>query len=197
MPYCSFPVTRLCPILPLLLFCLCDLRPAFAQNLPEGAVRRSGSFRLSLDSTVFFNYYELKDSLALGKFAAKAKQTNFPVVVIKQPVFDPLLALFQNQEALVDSLLRIEEKYMALDDIQQEKVKQLEQLVAVQKERAENYRELSDTMCNTNKELSAQMDQALKVAKDCNNGKVRKQWLIGILGGAVGFSVAGLIALVK
>lgn len=171
---------------------------AKAQNLPEGALRRYGSFRMTPDTTVvYFNYYELKDSITLQNFAKKAKQSNFPVVVIKQPVFDPLLALFQNQEALVDSLLRLDKKNDELGATQQQKVKQLEQLVNLQQERAENYRTLTDDLCNTNKALSAQLDQALKVAKDCNNGKVRKQWLVGILGGAVGFSVAGLIALVK
>ena len=152
------------------------------------------SFSEDADSV---SYTEVLDSAALRTFAERIDVRHFPVCVVKKPVVGPFINLVRNYGAQIEGYKLLEEHYKTLDTIQTEKLRQTEHLVALQKERVENYRSLSNDLLLTNKELSTQLDQALKVASDCNKGKVRKQWRMAILGGAVGFSVASLIAIIK
>lgn len=143
------------------------------------------------------SYMEVRDSTAFRTLVDLIEVRHFPVCVVKKPIVGPFINLLQNYEVQLEGYKMLEQQYKSMDTIQNNKLHQMGQLVVLEKERTENYRTLSNDMCNTNKELSTQLGQALQVAKSCNNGKVRKQWLVGILGGAVGFSVATLIALVK
>ena len=143
------------------------------------------------------SYLEVRDSAAFQTLAELIDARHFPLCVVKKPVVGPFISLVQNYESQLDQYKLLEQHYKTLDTIQNDKLKQMEQLVALQKDRAENYRQLADDLTGTNKELSTQLDQALKTAKDCNNTKVKKQWRMAILGGAVGFSVASLIALIN
>lgn len=182
----------------MLLFSLLTGHFVYAQDteLDRGIILHKIKLSFS-DKADSVSYTEVQDSAAFRTLAEQIEVRHFPLCVVKKPVVGPFISLVQNYEAQLEGYKLLEQHYKTLDTIQNEKLKQMEQLVALQKERAENYRTLSDDLVKTNKELSTQLDQALSVAKDCNNTKVKKQWRMAILGGVVGFSVASLIALAK
>lgn len=165
-------------------------------ELEDGIVQRQVKLNLGGDKTDTLTYLEVRDSAALDTLADLLGAENFPLSIIKKPVIDPFFDLILNYESQLDDYRQLEQHYKTLDGIQIEKINQVNQIIKLQNERVENYRLLSEDLRTTNKELSAQLDQALAVAKTCNNDKVKKQWRIAILGGAVGFSVASLIALI-
>lgn len=168
-----------------------------ATKLPEGVIQREAKFKMSVDSTASFTYYEVRDTLGLRNFAKKAKQGSFPLIVLKKPVFDPFFDLVLNLESELDACHLLQRHYMALDTVHQQKIAQLNALDSIQNKRIDNFRNLSEDLRKSNIELSKQVTMALETAKTCENKKVKGKIWFAILGGAVGFSVAGLIALVK
>ena len=168
--------------------------------LDGGIIKNKVALSFSEGKTDSVTYFEIRDSAAftsLQNVIHPENAKNFPLCSVKMNVVGPFISLVQNYESQLDSYKNLEQQYKSLDTIQNNKLLQMEQLVNLQKERAANYQDLANNLRSSNAELSSQLDQALKVAKDCNNGKVRKQVLVAILGGAVGFSIASLIALVK
>lgn len=175
---------------------------AMAQGivLDGGIVKNKVALSFSEGKKDSVTYFEIRDSTAFASLQNVIRPDNpknYPLCVVKMNVVGPFISLVQNYESQLESYKTLEQEYKDLDTIQQKKIAQLDQIIKLQETRADNYKALSENLRTTNNELSAQLDQSLKIAKDCNNSKVRKQVLVGIIGGAVGFSIASLIALVK
>ena len=183
-----------------ILFLSAPLVNAQGIMLDGGIIKNKVALSFSEGKTDSVTYFEIRDSAAyvsLGNIVRPDNPKNFPLCVVKMNVVGPFISLVQNYESQLDSYKSLEQHYKGLDTIQQQKIAQLDQIIKLQETRADNYKALSENLRTTNQELSAQLDQSLKIAKDCNNSKVRKQLLVGVIGGAVGFSIASLIALVK
>lgn len=171
--------------------------PALAQadKKQDGVFERKTQFRMSGDSVVSFYFYEVRDSAALRNL--KIRSEHFPISILKKPVLDPFFDLVQGYEAQLFEYHNMDKQQRFIDSVQVLKIQKLEQLVELQKERVDNYRQLTDDLRQNNSQLSAQVNSAVNIAeKQQKNRRLKMIWT-GILGGAVGFSVAGLIALVR
>lgn len=163
-----------------------------SQKLADGVFQRQVRFTLARDSVVTFSTYEVRDSAAFR--ALKIHETNFPVTIVKKPVVDPFFDLVLQYEAQLAEYQRLDKSYISLDSVQREKIVQLQRLTEIQNERVENYRKLADDMSSANAKISQQLNDALDLAKECNKGKVHKRLWAALVGGGVGFTLAGLIA---
>lgn len=171
--------------------------PLFGQadKKQDGVFERKTQFRMTGDSVVSFYFYEVRDSTAFRNL--KVKNEHFPVSILKKPVLDPFFDLVQGYEAQLFEYRNLDKQQRFVDSVQVLKIQKLEQVVALQKERVDNYRQLTDDLCQTNSQLSQQLNNAVNLTeKQQKNRRLKMVWT-GILGGAVGFSVASLIALVK
>lgn len=195
----KFVLQNICSALSLILF-VGQLAIAQGVVMDGGIVKNKVALSFSEGKKDSVTFFEIRDSTAFSSLQSVIhpdNPKNFPLCVVKMNVVGPFISLVQNYESQLDSYKSLEQQYKELDTIQNKKIEQLNQIITLQETRANNYMELSNNLRGTNMELSTQLDNALKIAKDCNNGKVRKQVLVGIIGGAVGFSIASLIALVK
>ena len=167
----------------------------FCQKLGEGIYQKQGDFKVSKDATITYDYIEVLDTSAFRKLTARMRPENFPINIIKKPVFDPIVDLMVQYDSQLDEYVQLEKHYMTLDSINALKIAELVKLNDIQNKRVDNYKQMSEDLRVSNKDLNEQLTGALKIAKDCNNGKVRRQIWTGVLGGAVGFTVGALITL--
>ena len=168
---------------------------AQAQNPINGVAERKVNLLLKSDA-IMFDYLEVRDTQAFRQLMTKLNNpANYPLSIVKKPVFDPLLKMIEDYDAELDEYKQLDKHQVVLDGISQQKIAELVKLDSLQNKRIENFKNLTEELKSTNSQLSEQLKNALGVAKECNNGKVRKQLWTGVLGGAVGFSVATLIAL--
>ncbi len=183
----------------LLGFIVSALLPVQAQEQQQSVINGVSSRKVNLllkNDAVSFDYLEVRDTQAFRQLMTRLNNpANYPLSIVKKPVFDPLLKLIEDYDVEIDEYKQLDRHHVTLDSISQLKIGELVKLDALQNSRIENLKKLTDDLKDTNAQLSTQLDNALKVAKECNNGKVRKQLWTGVLGGAVGFSVATLIAL--
>lgn len=167
------------------------------QQLEKGIYQRKVSLRLTPVRTDTLRYLEVKDSNALKLTIELLEPSNYPLSIVKKPVMDPFFDLLQNYETQIDDCRQLENAFKTLDNIQQSKIRELVKLDSLQKERIKNYQYLVEEMRTTNINLSKQFNESVDIARKAYKAKVIKSVWAGVLGGAVGFSVAGLIALVK
>lgn len=170
---------------------------ATAQILRDGVVQRQVRLLLKPGQHDTLHYFEVRDSAALLWVAHNLRPENYPVSVVKKPVIDPFFDLIQHYEAQLDNYRILDRGNITLDSIQQLKIAQLERLNDIQNQRVANYKQLSDDMVAANTLLNGQLNQALDLAKGCNQGKVRKRLWSAAVGAGVGFTLAGLIAFLK
>ena len=154
--------------------------------------QRQVRFTLAHDSVVTFSTYEVRDSTAFR--ALKIHEKNFPVTIIKKPVVDPFFDLVLQYEAQLSEYQKLDKGFVSLDSVQREKTVQLQRLTEIQGMRVENYKKLTEDMDSANAKLSQQLNEALDLAKACNKSKVSKRLWAALVGGGVGFTLAGLIA---
>ena len=168
----------------------------FCQKISDGLYQKQGKFKISNDSTATFEYLEVQDTVAFKKLTQRMRPENFPISVIKKPVFDPFVDLVQQYESQLDEYMQLEKHYITLDSINGRKIEELNQLNVIQSKRVDNYKQMADDLRINNRELSEQLTQSLKIAKECNSAKIRKQLWTGVLGGAIGFTVGALITFI-
>ena len=179
----------------LLGFIVSTMPLAQAQEPINGVASRKVNLLLKNDA-VSFDYLEVRDTQAFRQLMTRLNNpANYPLSIVKKPVFDPLLSLIEDYDVELDEYKQLDKHQVTLDSISQLKIAQLVELDALQNKRIENLKKLTEDLKDTNGQLSVQLKNALDVAKECNNGKVRGKLWTGVLGGAVGFSVATLIAL--
>jgi ElaB/YqjD/DUF883 family membrane-anchored ribosome-binding protein len=176
--------------------CLCVGPSVFSQKIGEGIFQKQGKFKISNDSTATFEYLEIQDTGAFRRLTSRMRPENFPISVVKKPVFDPFVDLIQQYESQLDEYIQLEKYYITLDSINGRKMEELNQLNNLQSKRVDNYKLMADDLRASQKEMSDQLTQSLKIAKDCNSAKVRKQVWTAVLGGAVGFTVGALITFI-
>ncbi|MBL7814632.1 MAG: hypothetical protein JNL70_06470 [Saprospiraceae bacterium] len=160
-----------------------------------GVAERKVNLLLKGDA-ITFDYLEVRDTQAFRQLMQRLNNpSNYPLSIVKKPVFDPLLKLVEDYDAQLNEYKQLDKQHDVIDGINQEKIHQLVKLDSIQNKRIENFKNLTDEMRATNAQLNEQLTRSLADLKKCNDGKVRKHIWTGVLGGAVGFSVATLIAL--
>jgi len=181
----------------LLFLALVTQAPLQAQRIDEGVFLRNVPINLSTGNRDTIRYLEVKDSFALIRLIKVLRPENYPISTIKKPVLDPFFDLILQYEAQLDDYRLLDHHHLTLDTIQQTKITELKKVISLQEERVGNFKKLNEDLIQVNGQLNQQLNQALNIAKDCNKGKVRKQWLTAILGAGVGFSIAGIITSFK
>ena len=170
-------------------------------NVLQGQIKIEGVFdkkaNLLLNKeAITFSYIEVRDTQAFRQLMQRLNNpSNYPLSIVKKPVFDPVIQLIQDQDAQLDHYQQIERHYITLDSINQQKIMQLVKLDSIQNKRVENFKHLSEELQMTNRQLSQKINESVEIAEKLNKGRVRKHVWTGLLGGAVGFSVATLVAL--
>ena len=165
------------------------------KEVVEGVFDKKANLLLNTD-TIYFSYLEVRDSFAFRRLTKIIKKPdNFPLSIVKKGVFDKYIALVQKYDGQVDQYEQLVKHYATLDTINQMKIKELVRLDSIQNKRVENFKNLSEELKSSNKEVNDQLKDALDIAKGINRGRVRRQLWTATIGGAVGFSVATLIAL--
>jgi catalase len=161
----------------------------------DGIFEKKANLLLNKE-TIDFSYIEVRDTQAFRQLTQRLNNpSNYPLSIVKKPVFDPLIQLVQEQDAQLDHYQQVERHYITLDSINQQKIMQLIKLDSIQNKRVENFRQLSEELQTTNSQLSKKINEAVDLTEKANQGRLRKQVWTGFLGGAVGFSVATLVAL--
>lgn len=168
-----------------------------AQRIDDGVFQRKVPINLSASNRDTIRYLEIKDSVALIKLIKILRPENYPVSTIKKPVLDPFFDLILQYESQLDDYRQLDHHQNTLDSIQQMKIAELKQVIQLQEGRVANFIQLNKDLTEVNTQLNQQLNQALVIAKECNKGKVKKQWLTAILGAGVGFSLAGIITSFK
>ena len=166
-----------------------------AQNLMEGVVEKKVNLMLKT-GPITFDYLEVRDTTAFKQLMLKLNHSsNYPLSIVKKPVFIPLIRLVHEYDDQINEYKQLDKHHITLDSINQLKITELVKLDSLQNKRIENFKNLTDEMRATNGQLNEQLTRSLVDLKNCNAGAVRKKLWPAILGGAVGFSVATLIAL--
>lgn len=181
----------------LLLFALFGHFTLQAQHNQMGIIERSTTINLNAEDRDTIHYLEVKDSVALIRAIKLINSRNYPISIIKKPVLDPFFDLVMQYEAQLDEYRLLDHHQLILDSIQQIKITELKQIINIQEGRVANFKKLSEDLTDINTQLNGQLNQAMAVAKECNKGKVRRQWLTALLGAGVGFSVATIITAFK
>ena len=167
-----------------------------AQSLPEGVFQRQAY--LHLDSTAdTIVYLEVRDAVALKLLGDKLRPENYPISIIKKPVLDPFFELILQYESQLDDCQLLSHHFSTLDTIQQEKELELKKVIRLQEDRVNNYKKLNEDLSQANTQLNSLLSNTLEIAKDGTRHRVKKQWLVAVLGAGVGFSIAGIITSFK
>jgi hypothetical protein len=169
-----------------------------AQNeKTTGIYERQLKVSINKDS-VSIAYLNVPDSIALARVIQKLKPENYPLSVIKKPVFDPFVDLTQNYESRLDEYEQLVRHYTVLDSIHQQKEERWKQLELLQTMRIDQCKTLNNDLLAINREMSQQVTDMTKVAKEANKGKFWNSGWSAVLGGTAGFALGILIgALVK
>jgi hypothetical protein len=163
----------------------------------SGIYERQLKVHINKDS-VSIAYLNVPDSFSLAKVIQKLKPENYPLSIIKKPVFDPFVDLTQQYESRIDEYEQLTRHYTVLDSIHMQKEERWKQLEVLQTMRIDQCKTLNNDLVAINREMSQQVMDLTKVAKDANKGKFWSSSWSAVLGGTAGFAIGILIgALVK
>lgn len=161
----------------------------------SGIYERQLKVNINKDS-VSISYLNVPDSISLAKVIQKLKPENYPLSILKKPVFDPFVDLTQNYESKIDEYEQLIKHYGTLDSIHMQKEERWKQLEALQNMRIEQCKTLNNDLLAINKEMSQQVTDMTKVAKEANKGKFWSSSWSAVLGGTAGFALGILIGVI-
>ncbi len=143
------------------------------------------------------HYLAVPDSASLGDLLRRLPGANYPLVVVKQSVFASGLAIVRDLEEQKNLYALRDLEWQRVDSIQVVKLAKLEEIIGLQEQRVEAHADANTQLLEQIDYLNEQLDRSLELTEKSLRGRQVRNLYIGILGGAVGFSVASLIALVK
>ncbi len=143
------------------------------------------------------HYLAVPDSASLGELQRRLPPANYPLVVVKQAVFASGVAIVRDLEEQKTLYALRDLEWQRVDSIQVVKLAKLEEIIGLQEMRVDAHADANAQLIQQIDYLNEQLDRSVELTEKSLRGRQARNLYIGILGGAVGFSVASLIALVK
>ncbi|MDZ4700166.1 MAG: hypothetical protein SH809_10710 [Rhodothermales bacterium] len=173
----------------LFLACLAPARAQFVERMerftpPDGA-------------PLEVHYLAVPDSASLGDLQRRLPPANYPLVVVKQAVFASGIAIVRDLEEQKSLYALRDLEWQRVDSIQVVKLAKLEEIIGLQEMRVDAHASANAQLIEQIDYLNEQLDRSVELTEKSLRGRQVRNLYIGILGGAVGFSLASLIALVN
>ncbi|MEZ4698831.1 MAG: hypothetical protein R2834_00755 [Rhodothermales bacterium] len=175
----------------LVLFCLAGLAPAANAQFRGSSVQFSPPDGAPLD----VNYISVPDSTSLRDLYGRMPIIDYPVVVVKAAVFSAGVAIVRDLEKQKALYAERDHEWQRVDSIQAVKLAKLEEIISLQEMRVEAHASANRQLLEQIDYLNEQLTQSVELTEKSLRGRQVRNIYIGMLGGAVGFSLASLIAL--
>ncbi len=139
-------------------------------------------------------YLTIPDSLSLIDLVRRSSRSNYPLVVIRQEVFLGGIAIMRDLSAQKSLYDQRDREWQRLDTIQGEKLAKLEEIIDLQERRVAVHDSANAQLMRQIGHLNEQLDMSVELTEKSLRGRQARNIYIGVLGGAIGFSVGALVA---
>ena len=139
------------------------------------------------------NYIDILDSGHLQKLADTLDNANYPLTVLHKDVFSAYTELLLEYDALVFQYTGLEQTCDTLTALREREIHSLKNIIQLEKERAEIMRTSRDDLMVQVGHLNQQLSESIKVKKKSSKRNFGKNFLMAIVGGAVGFATGVII----
>jgi hypothetical protein len=143
------------------------------------------------------HYLAVPDSTSLQDLVRRLPQANYPLVVLKTSVFTSGVAIVRDLEAQKSLYEQRDREWGRLDSIQVVKLAKLEEIIDLQEMRVSTHMQANAQLMEQIDYLNEQLDASVTLTEKTLRGRQLRNLYVGMLGGAVGFSVGALIAILK
>ncbi len=145
------------------------------------------------DEDVSGDYITVPDSVQMSTVHELFYGEDYPMVILKGDVVVPGIQAIQNL-LIQRSLFNLRDRHWAtLDSINAEKINQYKIIIDLQDQRIANFDSANVMLNEQIVQLNNQLDESYKLTERSLGGRVFRNITNGILGAALGFSVAILI----
>lgn len=163
-------------------------------ELPKGVIEEQLDVLVGRD-TVTFRYISLTDSMAVFNLSKKLHVENYPLTVIPEQELSSYFKLVESLGTNLEECQQLEQNYNVMDGLNVLREKKLFELIELEKQRADIFKEAQDELKEENARLSDQLSLSTKIANKNLKGRLRKNLTLGILGSVAGFTTGILIGI--
>lgn len=177
----------------LLLGCLA-FQHAHAQR--DFLVKKEVFDQTSDSSTVVLEYIVAPNSRSLASLAEELEPDNYPLVIVQEQVFTPGIRLVKGLELQILNYQLKDKEWAVLDSINIMKIERLNEIAGLERARVDVQKRANQDLNEQIDNLSRQLTLTTDLAEQSIKGRNRKNLTIGILGGAVGFTIGAMMAVI-
>lgn len=176
----------------LILLLLLGVVPAALAQVEE----RTVTFTPPDGAPLTVHYIAVPDSAGLGFLSRRLSLSDYPLVVLKTAVFGAGIQIVRDLEAQKELYAARDREWVRVDSIQAVKLAKLEEIISLQEMRVEAHASANRELLEQIGYLNEQLTLSTELTEKSLRGRQIRNLYIGLLGGAVGFSLASLIALI-
>ncbi len=191
-------IPKTAPFLPQVSLCLILAFLAFSQVQAQHdfLLKKEVFDQTSDSSTVELEYIVAPNSGSLARLANELDSTSYPLVIVQAQVFTPGIRLVKGLELQVLNYQLKDKEWAILDSINIMKIERLNEIAVLERARVDVQKRANQDLNEQIDNLSRQLTLSTDLAEQSIKGRNRKNLTIGILGGAVGFTIGAMMAVI-